>query len=60
MVGRRISVKSNLVVLFMIAGGVFFTTFSVAAWVMGRRVGGILLAVVAGIDFAFAASLLLR
>lgn len=52
--------RSNLVALFMIAGGVFFTTFSVGAWVMGRRVGGIILAVVAGVDFAFAASLLLR
>jgi hypothetical protein len=51
---------SNVVVVLMITGGVFFTTVSVAAWVMGRRVGSMLMAVVAGIDFAFAASLLLR
>jgi hypothetical protein len=52
--------STNVVVLSMIAGGVFFTTFSVVAWTTGRHVGAMLLAVVAGTDFAFAASLLLR
>jgi len=52
--------RGNVVVLLMLGGGIFFTLFSVAAWVAGRRVGSMLLAVVAGLDFAFAASLLLR
>ena len=29
----------NLVVLFMLGGGVMFTLFSVVAWTTGRRVG---------------------
>ena len=51
---------TSLVLLFMIGGGVFFTAFSVAAWVTGRRVGSLLLAAVAGVDFAFAFALLTR
>ncbi len=51
---------SNLVVLFMIGGGVFFTVFSVIAWTTGRRVASLLLAALAGVDFAFAVSLLTR
>ncbi len=52
--------RANVTVLLMIFGGSFFTLFSVTAWTMGRRVGSILLAVIAGADFAFAISLLLR
>ena len=52
--------RGNVVVLLMIGGGIFFTIFSVAAWTTGRRVGSMLLAAVAGVDFAFAVSLLMR
>jgi hypothetical protein len=50
----------TLVVLFMIAGGVFFTLFSVVAWTTGRRAGSLVLAAIAGIDFAFAIALIMR
>lgn len=50
----------DLVVMLMIGGGVMFTLISVAAWSTGRRVTSVLLAAVAGIDFAFGASLFLR
>lgn len=50
----------NLVVLFMLGGGVMFTLFAVAAWTTGRRVGALVLAVVAGANFAFAVALLTR
>ena len=50
----------DLVVLFMLGGGVLFTLFSVVAWTTGRRVGALLLAVVAGVNFAFAIGLLTR
>lgn len=50
----------NLVLLLTLLGGVAFTLFAVAAWVMGRRAGGLLLAVLAGVDFAFALALLNR
>jgi hypothetical protein len=53
-------VRGNVVVLLMLGGGIFFTIFSVTAWTMGRRAGSMLLAVMAGVDFAFAISLLLR
>jgi len=53
-------VRGYVVVLLMIGGGAFFTVFSVTAWTTGRRVGAILLAAVAGVDFAFAISLLTR
>ena len=52
--------RGNVIVMLMIGGGIFFTIFSVTAWTMGRRVGSMLLAAVAGIDFAFAISLLTR
>ncbi len=51
---------STLVLLFMIGGGVFFTLMSVVAWTSGRRVASLLLAVVAGVDFAFALALVAR
>lgn len=51
---------ADLVLLMTIGGGVMFTLFSVVAWVMGRRIGGLLLAALAGLDFAFAIALLNR
>lgn len=50
----------DLVLWMTIGGGVLFTLFSVGAWVTGRRVAGLLLAAVAGLDFAFAIGLLNR
>jgi hypothetical protein len=50
----------NLVLLLTVCGGVAFTLFAVAAWVTGRRAGGLLLAALAGVDFAFAIALLNR
>jgi len=41
-------------------GGVFFTVVSVAAWRMGRRVGGLFLAVLAGVNLALAIEVLRR
>ena len=46
--------------IFMLFGGVFFTVFAVAAWRAGRRVGGIFLAVLAGVDLALAIEFLMR
>jgi hypothetical protein len=51
---------ADLVVLMTIGGGVMFTLFSVVAWVTGRRVGGLVLAALAGANFAFAIGLLNR
>jgi hypothetical protein len=51
---------TSLVIPFMVGGGIFFTAFSVVAWVTGRRLGSMLLATVAGIDFAFAIALVTR
>jgi hypothetical protein len=51
---------SDLVVLLMLGGGLMFTLISVVAWTTGRRVGSLLLAAIAGLDFAFAISLLTR
>ncbi len=50
----------DLVLLFMIGGGIFFTLLSVVAWTMGRRAGSLMLAAIAGVDFAFAIALLTR
>lgn len=50
----------DLLVLLMLGGGVMFTLISIVAWTTGRRVGALVLAVIAGIDFAFAISLLTR
>jgi mannose/fructose-specific phosphotransferase system component IIA len=44
----------------MLFGGVFFTVASVAAWRMGRRAGGMFLAVLAGVNLALAIELLMR
>jgi hypothetical protein len=51
---------SDLVVMLMIGGGVMFTLISVVAWTTGRRVASIVMAALAGLDFAFAISLLTR
>jgi hypothetical protein len=51
---------TDLVVLMTLGGGVMFTLFAVVAWVTGRRVGGLVLAVLAGVDFAFAVALMNR
>ncbi len=48
----------DLVLLLTLGGGLFFTLVSVVAWTSGRRVASLLLAVVAGVDFAFALALL--
>jgi len=53
-------VRSNVVAIFMLFGGVFFTVFAVAAWKTGRRVGAMFLAVLAGIDIALAIEFLTR
>jgi len=53
-------VRSNVLAFFMLFGGVFFTVVAVSAWRTGRRVGGMFLAVVAGIDLALAIELLTR
>jgi hypothetical protein len=53
-------VRSNVLVIFMLFGGVFFTVVSVAAWRTGRRTGAMFLAVLAGLDFALAIQFLLR
>ena len=50
----------DLVVWMTIGGGVMFTLVSVTAWVTGRRLAGLLLAAVAGVNFAFAIALLNR
>ena len=51
---------ADLVVMLMIGGGVMFTLISVVAWTTGRRLAALLLAAIAGLDFAFAISLLTR
>ena len=51
---------ADLVLLMTLGGGVMFTLFAVLAWLTGRRVGGLLLAALAGVDFAFAIALLNR
>lgn len=50
----------DLVVLLMLGGGVMFTLISVVAWTTGRRAGALIMAAIAGMDFAFAISLLTR
>lgn len=51
---------SDLVVLLMFGGGLMFTLISIVAWTTGRRAGALVMAVIAGLDFAFAISLLTR
>ena len=50
----------DLVMLMMLGGGIMFTLLSVAAWTTGRRAGALVLAVIAGANFAFAVGLLTR
>ena len=52
--------RSNVLAIFMLFGGVFFTFFAVAAWKMGKRAGAMFLAVLAGIDIALAIEFLRR
>ena len=47
-------------VLLTLGGGVMFTFASISAWVTARRAGGVVLAVLAGANFAFAIVLLNR
>jgi hypothetical protein len=51
---------SDLVLLMTLGGGVMFTLFAVVAWVTGRRAGGLVLAALAGANFAFAIALMNR
>ncbi len=50
----------DLLVIMMIGGGVMFTLISVVAWATGRRAASVVIAAVAGLDFAFVISLLTR
>ena len=52
--------RSNVAAIFMLFGATFFTVVAVAAWRMGRRAGGMFLAVLAGINLALAIELLRR
>ena len=52
--------RSNVLAIFMLFGGAFFTVFAVAAWKTGRRVGAMFLAVLAGMDLALAIQFLMR
>ena len=52
--------RSNVAAIFMLFGATFFTVVAVAAWRTGRRVGGLFLAVLAGINLALAIELLMR
>jgi hypothetical protein len=45
---------TDLVVLSSVGGGVLFAALAVVAWVPSRRTAGLLLAALAGVDFAFA------
>jgi hypothetical protein len=57
---ERVRYGGNLVVFLMMGGGIMFTLLSVAAWTTGRRAGALVLAVIAGANFAFAVGLLTR
>ena len=52
--------RSNVLAIFMLFGGAFFTVFAVAAGKTGRRVGAMFLAVLAGMDLALAIQFLMR
>ena len=52
--------RSNVLAIFMLFGGVFCTVFAVAAWRMGKHVGAMFLAVLGGIDIALAIEFLRR
>jgi hypothetical protein len=50
----------DLVMFMMLGGGIMFTLLSVAAWTTGRHAGALVLAVIAGANFAYAVGLLTR
>jgi hypothetical protein len=50
----------DITLLLSIGGAVLLALLSVVAWVTGRRVGGMVLAVMAGVGFAFAIALFNR
>jgi hypothetical protein len=50
----------DLVMFMMLGGGIMFTLLSVVAWTTGRRPGALVLAVIAGANFAFAVGLFSR
>lgn len=52
--------RSNVLILVFLFMGIFFTIFSVAAWLSGRRVGAMVLAVIAGLDIALGLQALQR
>ena len=56
----RVRFGGDLVILMMLGGGLMFTLLSVAAWTTGRRAGALVLAVIAGANFALAVGLLTR
>jgi fatty acid desaturase len=57
---ERVRYGGDLVMFMMLGGGIMFTLLSVAAWTTGRRAGALVLAVIAGANFAFALGLLTR
>ena len=44
--------RGNVVVILFLFMGIFFSIFAVAAWLTGRRIGAMVLAVLAGVDIA--------
>jgi hypothetical protein len=52
--------RGNVLVIMVLFMGVFFTIFAVAAWVTGRRIGAMVLAVIAGMDIALGLQALQR
>lgn len=46
--------RMNPIVVITLFLGIMFGLFSIIAWLQGRRIGGVFLAVLAGIDLAFA------
>jgi hypothetical protein len=56
----RVRHGGDLVMFMMLGGGIMFTLLSVVAWTTGRRPGALVLAVIAGANFAFAVGLLSR
>jgi len=52
--------RSNVLILVFLFMGIFFTIFSVAAWLSERWVGAMVLAVIAGLDIALGLQALQR
>jgi hypothetical protein len=52
--------RGNVLIILFFFMGISFTIFAVAAWVTGRRIGAMVLAVLAGVDIAFALQALQR